>query len=114
MKKFLINMWQSDNMMPFKFFFVAFPLMIGIQKCNRHFSGPDKIVKTTIKVFYTNGTNEIIQLKRKQKVIYKHALYNGCIYRDKINANTIFDETKYNDAIRCGVKYYKTISIKVY
>lgn len=108
----LKKIWESSELNLIKIFLIAFVLMIGISKCNRYLSKPIKIITYKIKVYYNNGKTEFIYIKKPENVIYNHSLYNGCLYRTKREANTIFDETNYDNAIRCGVKFYKTISVK--
>lgn len=67
-----------------------------------------------IKIIYNNGDTEIIDVKRNTETIgsNKPILHNGCLYRKKITGETMWSEDRYVDNIRCGVRYFKTISTK--
>lgn len=72
-----------------------------------------EIIETRLKLFYTNGETEIITVKRHSKVMGKHELFNGCLYRRK-HIDQMWGGVEYIGQIRCNINYYKTLSVQKY
>jgi len=74
-------------------------LFIILGSCN-----PYKREEIKVKLFYEDGTTEILKYKQTTYARNKYGpfLYNGCVYktRDKSSTSRI---VAYLDAMRCGV-----------
>jgi len=67
-----------------------------------------------IKVFYNDGTTEIVTVKKHSNVTGNPVLFGGCLYRRKHHGQFIGENNSYIGAVRCNVKWFKTISVKTY
>ena len=69
------------------------------------------IIETKYKLYYVDGTTEIITLKKSSDVIGEAGLYNGCFYNYK---SPFRNDNEYINQLRCGVSHMKKISFKRY
>ena len=67
-----------------------------------------------VKIVYNDNTTEIITMKKHSSVTGNPVLFGGCLYRRKHQGQFIGESSSYIGAVRCNVKYFKTISVKTY
>ena len=88
---------------------IAIAPMLTLLSC-----GEEMNLDRKLEIFYQDGTSEVITLSYHSNVTHENktpVLHNGCLYRRKRTGATMWSEDDYIGATRCGVKWFKTLSV---